>query len=153
MVFDLEAARGEYQQSLLRIIPQDMVNAESKTAWYNSPAQTKHLFYDLLGFHPVRNRKTGNLTVGKEAIGSSSKDQTGMLEKRHPEFTGLFHRLDRLGTIDTALDVVQTPLEADGRMKCSYNPGGTESHRLSSSRNVWKRGTNLQNLTKGEEDE
>jgi uracil-DNA glycosylase len=153
MLFDLEVARSAYEQELLRIIPQSMVNPQAKTLWYRSAAQTRMLFYEILGFKAVRDRKTGELTVGKEAIGSSSKNQKGMLEKHHPEFTGLFRRLDRIGSIDTMLNVVQSKLERNERIQCSYNPGATETHRLSSSQNVWKRGTNLQNLTVGEEDD
>jgi DNA polymerase I-like protein with 3'-5' exonuclease and polymerase domains len=113
--------------------------------WYRSAKQTAELFYDILGMQVVNNRKTGNRTVGKEAL--------MVLERKYPEFTGLFRRLDYAGSVDNTVGVIQTPVEPDGRMRCSYNPGGTETHRLSSSENVWGRGTNLQNLTKGEEDD
>lgn len=145
LIFDLEAARGRLQQSITNIVPQSMVAPDAKTSWFNSAQQTRTLFYDIFGFKIVRNRKTGQPTVGKEAL--------MQLEKWYPEFTGLFDRLDRLGSVDNSFGVVSTAAESDGRMRCSYNPGGTETHRLSSSQNVWRRGTNLQNLTKGEEDE
>jgi uracil-DNA glycosylase len=145
LIYDLEEARAGYYRELLEIIPQDFVQPGAKVPWYRSPPQTKTLFYDLLGFKVVKSRKTGRPTTGKEAL--------MQLEKWYPEFTGLFHRLDMAGSVDNSLNVVQTPTEVDGRMRCSYNPGGTETHRLSSSENVWGRGTNLQNLTKGEEDD
>lgn len=145
MVYDLEEARSGYYQELEAIIPQAMVNHEAKTSWYRSAQQTAALFYDILGFQVVNNRKTGSRTVGKEAL--------PILKRKHPEFTGLFDRLDMAGSVDNSLGVVQSPLDTDGRMRCSYNPAGAETHRLSSSANVFGRGTNLQNLTKGEEDE
>lgn len=145
MIYDLEAARAGYYDELLRIIPQDMVKPGHKVPWYRSDTQIKTLFYDILGFKPVIHRKTGRPTSGKEALMA--------LAKRYPEFTGLFSRLDIAGSVDNSLGVAQTPPDPDGRMRCSYNPGGTETHRLSSSENVWGRGTNLQNLTKGEEDD
>lgn len=145
MVYDLETARSGYYQELEAIIPQAMVNPNAKTPWYRSAQQTATLFYDILGFQTIKHRKTGNRTVGKEAF--------PVLKRKYPEFTGLFDRLDMAGSVDNSLGVVQSPLDPDGRMRCSYNPGGTETHRLSSSANVFGRGTNLQNLTKGEEDD
>jgi hypothetical protein len=38
-------------------------------------------------------------------------------------------------------------------MKCSFNTAGTETFRWSSSTNAFWRGTNLQNIPKGEENE
>ena len=76
-----------------------------------------------------------------------------VLERKYPEFTGLFRRLDYAGSTANTANVIQTLVEADGRMRCSYNPGGTETNRLSSSENVFGWGTNLQNLSKGEEDD
>ena len=48
---------------------------------------------------------------------------------------------------DKTLSVLRTPLDPDGRMRCSYNVVGTESGRWSSSKNVHGRGSNLQNIT------
>jgi len=145
LIYELNEARTGFYKELEEIVPQSFVAPSAKVPWYRSPKQTKDLFYDLLGFKVVKHRKTGKPTTGKEAL--------MQLEKWYPEFTGLFHRLDVAGSVDNSLSVVQTPVEPNGRMQCSYNPGGTETHRLSSSENVWGRGTNLQNLTKGEEDD
>jgi DNA polymerase I-like protein with 3'-5' exonuclease and polymerase domains len=148
MFFELEAAQTAFYQELLGIIPQEWIRPIKKKTdkpWYRSPKQTAELFYDILGFTVINKRKTGNRTVGKEAL--------AILERKYPEFTGLFRRLDYAGSVSNTMSVIKTPVESDGRMRCSYNPGGTESHRLSSSENVFGRGTNLQNLTEGEEDE
>jgi hypothetical protein len=48
---------------------------------------------------------------------------------------------------DKMLGVLRSPLDPDGRMRCSYNVAGTETGRWSSSKNVYGRGTNLQNIT------
>lgn len=155
MLFEMQAALQNFYTELLQIVPQDLVKPlkrnkdgtikKGEVYWYRSPKQTKELFYDILGFKMVRNRKTGKPTTGKEAL--------MQLEKWHPEFTGLFRRLDYAGSVDNTVGVIQSPLDPDNRMRCSYNPGGTETHRLSSSENAFGRGTNLQNLTKGEEDD
>lgn len=48
---------------------------------------------------------------------------------------------------DKMLQVLRTPLDSDGRMRCSYNVAGTENGRWSSSKNVRGSGGNLQNVT------
>jgi DNA polymerase I len=45
------------------------------------------------------------------------------------------------------LGVLKTGVDPDGRMRCTYNVCGTETGRWASSRNVYNRGTNLQNIT------
>jgi uracil-DNA glycosylase len=139
-----EALNGFYTE-LEQIIPQDMVSPGHKTRWYRSDKQTKTLLYDILGMRVVRNPKTGRPTSGKPAL--------KQLEKWYPEFTGLFHRLDYAGSVENTAQVIATALDSDGNMRCSFNPAGAETHRLSSSENAFGRGTNLQNITKGEEDE
>ena len=50
-------------------------------------------------------------------------------------------RLVKLRSTYLDLDKV----DKDGRMRCSYNPAGTRYSRLSSSKNIWGTGGNLQN--------
>lgn len=136
------------QQELLQIIPQEWIKDRKRASdpfWYSSPKQTNQLFYEILGFRVVLQKKTKRPTVGKEALDK--------LTKWYPEFTGLFARLDALGSIENSVDVMNKPTEHDDRLRCSYNPAGTETHRLSSSRNAFGRGTNLQNLTLGDPDQ
>jgi DNA polymerase I-like protein with 3'-5' exonuclease and polymerase domains len=45
------------------------------------------------------------------------------------------------------------PLDVDKRMRCSFNTGGTETYRFSSSKNAFGSGGNLQNIPSGTEDE
>lgn len=49
--------------------------------------------------------------------------------------------------MDKHLAVLRTRLDADGRMRCSYNVVGTESGRWSSSKNAFGSGSNLQNIS------
>lgn len=145
---ELHDALQEIHTELLEIIPQDLVrphDSKFKTMWYSSPQQTASLFYDILGLPVVNHRKTGSRTIGKEAL--------DVLRRKAPEWGILYHLLDQAGSIEQAMNVCQVSPDPDYRMRCSYNPGGAETHRLSSSKNVFGRGTNLQNLSKGEEDE
>jgi uracil-DNA glycosylase len=145
LTIDLSTVVSQLAERLEYIIPQSMINPDPKVAkWYRSDKQMKYVFYDLLGFHIVNNRKTGNATVGKEALKT--------LRKRYPIWTRLFDLLDDYGSADNMSVVLRMQLDSDGRVRCSYNPAGTETHRLSSSQNVRGGGTNLQNLTKGDEE-
>ena len=47
-------------------------------------------------------------------------------------------------SIENTCNVLKSRIDPDGRIRCSYNPGGAETHRLSSSRNAFGGGTNLQ---------
>lgn len=42
--------------------------------------------------------------------------------------------------------MLRTAIDADGRLRCSYNTTGTETGRWSSNKNVFGTGTNLQNV-------
>jgi uracil-DNA glycosylase len=154
LLFDLQEKLAGLERELLEIIPQEWIAPPGKRAkakgggniyWFTSDKQQKFLFYDFLGFKPVKDPKTGNLTVGKKAL--------GQFLLWYPEFTGLISRLKTHGSLGTSINVIKMKLGPDGRVNCSYNPAGTETHRLSSSTNVFDEGTNLQNLSKGEEDE
>lgn len=142
---ELMVALSELERQLSYIVPQEMVAIGEKTPWYRSDKQTATLFYDIFCFDVVKHRKTGQPTVGKEA--------RGILRRKYPEFTGLFERLRIYGSAENTHNVINAGLDSDNRLRCSYNPGGTETHRLSSSQTPFGRGTNLQNLTTGEEDD
>lgn len=154
LLYQLQAELAQIQKELLEIIPQEWIAPVGKRSkakgggpiyWITSDAQQKILFYDFLGFRVVRDPKTGQPTTGKKAL--------GQFLLWYPEFTGLIDRLDVAGSLENTIGVIGMKVDSDGRVRCSYNPGGTETHRLSSSKNVFDGGTNLQNLTKGEEDE
>ena len=48
---------------------------------------------------------------------------------------------------------IKAQLDPDGRMRCSFNPAGTETYRFSSSTSAFDTGTNLQTIPEGDEDE
>lgn len=107
-----------------------------------SPKQMKAFFYDDLGIKPIISRKTKKPTLDGNALKAIAEDEPllrrligSILEKRS------------MGTL--LKNVVMAPLDADGRIRCSYNPGGTETFRLASSESAFGTGTNLQNITSG----
>jgi len=105
----------------------------------NSPKQVKELLYDKLKFPKIYN-KEGRVTTNEEAILT--------LHKKYPTEEILSciisYRKDTK-LIGTFLDV---PLENNCIMT-SYNPSGTKNYRISSSKNLWGGGMNLQNIPIG----
>jgi uracil-DNA glycosylase len=155
--FDLAEFIDQTEQELLRIIPQEWVDPEYPASrdklegkakkyvyWFTSDKQSKFVFGELLGLPTVANRKTGSATSGKEA-----RNEWG---KKFPVWRGLLDRVAALETASNTISVINSRLDRDGRIRSSYNPGGTETHRLSSSKNAFGGGTNLQNLSKGKGD-
>jgi uracil-DNA glycosylase len=107
--------------------------------WYNSDKQLAQVVYDNLGLRPVFDRKTGNRSLGKEALIK--------LTEQYPHYAPFFNGLVILRSIGTFYRNFLRPLaDPDGRYRCSYNPTATVTYRLSSSKNVFGRGLNLQNI-------
>jgi len=150
-LIDLQEKLAKVHYELLQIIPQHLIapvgkrKDKSPIYWMTSDKQTKQVFYDFLGFRVVKDPKTGQPTTGKKAL--------GQFKLWYPEFSGLINRIKLAGSLENTVNVLKMQTDFDGRVRCSYNPGGAETHRLSSSTNAFGGGTNLQNLTKGEEDE
>lgn len=145
LTMELSMALSDLGAELLSIIPQEWVKPGHHIPWYRSDSQTRTVFYDLLGMKPVLHRKTKQPTVGKEAINE--------IKKKNPEWTGLVERLRLYSSADNTATVLRAGLDPDDRLRCFFKPDGTETHRLSSTKNAFGRGTNLQNLTKGKEDD
>ena len=152
MGFQLQFELERINSWLNKIIPQDYITnsdfapKNSKKLWHSSGKQQKDLFYRILGFPTKRSRKTGNETLDAEALERLRKDV--------PWASRLWDALELQRSIGVFHNTfISADLEPDGRMKCSFNTAGTETFRWSSSTNAFWRGTNLQNIPKGEERE
>ena len=150
MGFHLNYEKERINQWLASIIPQswiltsDYAPQHSNKPWWDSGKQQKDLFYRILGFPAKRSRKTGNETLDAEALERLRKDV--------PWAARLWDALELQRSIGVFHSTfIGAELEPDGRMKCSFNTAGTETFRWSSSANAFWRGTNLQNIPKGEE--
>jgi uracil-DNA glycosylase len=148
---ELSEAAHERISWLEKRIPKELVAEimgkelkQLKSSWTSSPAQQKAVFYDLLGLPGQRHRKTGALTLDKEAIPK--------LKKRAPWASRIFDTLLELRSIEVfASTFVNASIDSDGRMRTSLNPAGAETFRWSSSTNPFGTGGNFQNLPKGKE--
>lgn len=109
-----------------------------------SGAQMKALFYDELNLKPITNRKTGAVSCDDESIQK--------LAEREPLIRPLVNKISEIRSLGVFYSTfVQAPVDIDGRIRCSFNIGGTETYRFSSSKNAFGSGLNLQNIPKGGE--
>ena len=107
-----------------------------------SPKQMAELFYQSLGQKPVFNRKSGSVSCDDESLRK--------VAEREPLLQPLINKISEHRSLSVFLSTfVNAPLDTDGRMRCSFNPAGTETYRFSSSQNAFGSGLNLQNIPKG----
>ena len=107
---------------------------------WRSNQQLIWLFYTYFGYRPVRKRNSKggfSPTVNRDA-----------LEKLSVQFFAepICTHILTLRDLDKRRQFLETPLDADGRMRCSYNIAGTKTGRLSSYMSDFGTGTNLQNV-------
>lgn len=109
----------------------------------NSPKQVKEFLYDDLGLPPIY--KWGTKAGHKTKVVSSDEDAIKTLQKRtnNPVLSLI---LEIRGVRKLLSTYVRASLESSGRICCSYKIAGTETGRLSSSKSIYDRGTNLQNI-------
>lgn len=105
-----------------------------------SPTQLKTLFYETLKLPTQYKFEKGvrKISTDREAL-----EKLSTYYIAEPIINLILEIRDR----SKKLGVLKTGIDPDGRMRCSYNVTGTETGRWSSSKNVWGRGTNLQNIT------
>jgi len=149
LALKLAEVLSEIDAQLEAIIPSRWLPPPSKgsknTPWYRSPKKQLWVFGEFLGMRMMKHRKTGNYTMGKDAIDE--------LPKKYPEFAGVFSRLKKRRSVAVFKShFVDARIDPDKRMRCSFNPAGTETFRWSSSTNALGRGTNLQNIPVGDEE-
>lgn len=107
---------------------------------WNSPAQMKELFYEILALPPIKKRNTKGqytLTVDRNAL--EALDAYFIAQPIVSHILGL-------RDIAKKVSVLKTDIDPDGRMRTSYNIGGTTTGRFSSSLSDFGTGGNLQNI-------
>ena len=106
-----------------------------------SPVQMKNLFYEEL--KQLKQLK-------RTPTGMSVSCDSACLEKvvtREPLLKGLVQHIEDWRSIQVFLSTFLTDKrDKDGRMRCSYNIGGTYTFRFSSSENPFGSGLNMQNI-------
>lgn len=112
-----------------------------------SPKQMQKFFYDDLRLPVQRSRKGArSITTDDEAL-----TKLATLEPVVAPICNSIRELRSLGVFLSTF--VCASLGEDMRMRCSFNPAGTETYRFNSSKDAFDSGTNLQNVPKGDEEE
>ena len=141
--------RGEFAVTLIQEIQerQNWINsAVSFDLNIRSNQQMQEFFYHDLKQKPVRDRKSGSISCSDEALRK--------VAEREPLLRSLIRKISELRSLHVFYSTfVTAPLDIDGRMRCSFNIGGTETFRFSSRKNAFGSGMNMQNIPKGGEDD
>ena len=136
---------GQIEERLM-VMSGDYVpeGSNSKTRWFNSPQQCQAFFYAYLSLAKQRSRATGRVSTDDEAL-----TQLALLE---PAISPIVRYIKELRSVNIfRKNFLEAPLGNDGRIRCSYNLAGTETFRLSSSKDAFGQGANLQTIPKGTE--
>jgi len=115
-----------------------------------SSLQMQKLFYEDLQQPVIMSRAK----KGMPAHPTCDDEALQKLANREPLLRPIINCISDIRTMEIFLsNFILARLDADGRMRCSYNIGGSESgksapktYRLSSSKNAFGSGTNLQNI-------
>lgn len=104
-----------------------------------SPKDVQFLFYDLLEIPAKmgRGKKRDSITTDREAL-------EALRNHFHAEiFVNFILAMRDCGK---AISFLSTPIDADKKIRCSFNVAGTDTGRLSSQVSDMGTGTNLQNI-------
>lgn len=102
---------------------------------WRSNKDLAELFYDRLGIPVIR--KQGRPTVDRSAL---EKMEVYIVAKP------IVRHLESMRDIGKKIQMLKTEIDPDGRIRTSYNIGGTSTGRFSSSFSEFGTGTNLQNI-------
>lgn len=119
-----------------------------------SPQQMMKLFYEDLQLKPIMKREKDEETGRMVMRPTLDDDALTQIANKDPLFKPLCNAIQDHRTLNVLLSTfILAKLDVDGRMRCSFNIGGSESgksaprtYRLSSSKNAFDGGANLQNI-------
>ena len=109
---------------------------------FQSPKQVAQLFYKELGCTPLTKRGTGRISTDDETLKK-------LIEKT-PAVADIANAILESRSLSTIkANFLMAELDPDGKMRSSWMATGTETFRLTSSKNAFHRGGPLQNVTDG----
>lgn len=108
--------------------------------WWRSPAVLKNLLYDVMQL-PVQRKRNAE-GVMAPSTNRDSIEKLSFYFYAEPICTHLLALRD----LDKKRQFLETEIDADGRMRTSFNIAGTNTGRLASSMSDFGSGTNLQNV-------
>lgn len=138
VIREMEAKLAQLEAQLDRLILEGVGAAGCN---WRSPAQLKHLLYDVMKL-PVQKKRNTN------GVFAPTTDEAA-LEKLSAYFIAepICNHLLTLRSLGKSLGFLRTNVDADGRMRTQFNIAGTDTGRFASSVTDFGTGTNLQNVT------
>lgn len=97
----------------------------------------KHLFYDLLGVKPIKNK------LGKVSADDDTLEKIGA---KHQEFLPITEAIREYQGVKKQLELLEAKLGPDNRWYSTFNVGAAWTGRFSSSKNPFGLGGNTQNI-------
>jgi DNA polymerase-1 len=138
---DLLAAYGKdltrMERQLRRIVEEGI--GISPFNWRSNPNLIQ-LFYEALGIPPIRKRNAHG-----ELVPTVNRDALERL-KNYLYAKPIVSHLEALRGLGKKISFLRTGIDGDGRIRTSYNIGGTRTGRPSSSFSDFGTGTDLQNV-------
>jgi DNA polymerase I-like protein with 3'-5' exonuclease and polymerase domains len=135
----VQQIEGEIGRPVITMAPKTarhkLAVKEAQAININSPAQMAAYFYDELRLKPFL--RGGKPSMDDRALAQIFRRDRVQVAKMMQDYRSL----SKLKS--TYLEVL---LDEDQRLRCSYNPSGTWTGRLSSSETVDGRGMNMQNI-------
>lgn len=112
-----------------------------------SPKDVQFLFHEVLQVPEVKKRKKG------ANIATVTTDRAVLESFRNHYYAEPFvNFVLAMRDAGKAMGFLRTPLDADSKIRCSFNVAGTDTGRLSSSFSDMGTGTNLQNVSGKQKD-
>lgn len=108
----------------------------------NSLKQLKHIFYELLSLPEQKVYDKGKKEE-RTSLNRASLEKLAKYPIANPLVKAILAQRDCV----KKLSVLHAGVDPDGCMRFSFNVGGTETGRWSSSKNVFRGGMNAQNIT------
>lgn len=135
--YELDKSRID---SNLRAIIRDGIGLDIDWNKLPSPQQLQTVFYGVLKLPVIKKRNSKGMYVP-----TTDRDALEKLDGYLYAQPLVSHILG-LRDINKKIGVLKTGIDPDGRMRTSYNIGGTTTGRFSSSLSDFGTGTNLQNI-------
>jgi uracil-DNA glycosylase family 4 len=140
--FDLSEMR-KYKKEQEEKLKQLVIELRKEVGYvinHKSPKQVAEYFYEKLKLTPYKKRSTnGEYTV------TTDFNALKRIARQGIKAANLMLQIRTLAKqIDTYLK--ENSIDDDGRMRSSYNPVGAETGRLSSSKSIFGKGLNFQNI-------
>jgi DNA polymerase I-like protein with 3'-5' exonuclease and polymerase domains len=140
---EVQKSLAAYETDIARLISQfnRLVNEGfGLTINPASPAQLKHLFYDVMRLPVVKKRNTQG--------GYGPSVDRNALEKLSVHFHAqpIIAHILAIRDLQKKISFLRTERDGDGRLRTSFNIAGTTTGRLASALSDFGTGTNLQNI-------